>query len=1116
MIPGITGSLLSSDALEREIPDVLREHLDERGADAVRRRISAWHRDLRTQLGPSAAARAVFDRLAAPLFSRLGYRILPVGSTGDLFRGLLQSDGAPVAVLLVTGWGHDISAAWREAVTHGIGYGVRWSLCLSGPLLRVMDSVRTYSRRHLEFDLQLTVDNERAFAVLWGLLRAAAMAGPPGHPHSVLERAIEISERHRAAIRNSLQSGVHDALQHLLTAFVTARARPSRRLRPCPALHEPLQDSFQESLVVVYRILFLLFAEARGLVPHWHPVYRDGYTIESLRGPVEMLPRPRGLWETLQAMARLAHRGCRAGSLRVPPFNGRLFSPAHAPLADTLPLDDGAVRQALLSLTTRPARYGRERIAYSDLGVEQLGGIYERLLEYEPAAERRVTGPALVPAERRRATGSFYTPRSLTEFLVRRTLAPLVHDAAPDRILALRVVDPAMGSGAFLVAACRYLAGAYELALVRESGISASEISDADRAEFRRAIAQRCLYGVDVNPMAVQLGRLSLWLATLAADKPLTFLDHRLRAGNSLVGVSPADIGRQPYANRTRRHAAALPLFPADDFDRAIGSAIEIRAEIATGPGDTLEQVRAKERALAALVDERSKLTAWKQVGNVWCAGWFCPARDGARLRSAFTALTDRLLKGTCPLPDQTVDPLLDGARRTADRERFFHWSFEFPEVFYDAKSQRWGSSPGFDAIIGNPPWEMLRGDRGDVTARSTARAAASQLSEFSRSSGIYRLQSGGHANLYQLFLERALALVRPNGRLGLLLPWGLTTDQGCAHLRRALMDRTEVDTFVGVENRDGLFPIHRRLKFVLMTATAGGRTSMLPCRFGVRRADALDALPDMGRDPNALPAARALLERVSGPQLAIPEVRSREDVGILTSVAFTIPALGDLDGWNVHFGRELNATEDRKHFTTAADGIPILDGKHITPFAVDASAVRFRMPAQLASRLLDPARTYGRERLGYRDVASATNRLTLIASVIPKGMLTTHTLFCLKEHLDLDAQLFLCGIFNSFAANYLIRLRVSTHVSASIVDRLPVPKPAADSIWYREVVRLAAELRREPRNSAAVARLNGLVAHVYGLRQPQLQHLLDTFPLIPRAERDAAIAAFCDIERQL
>src|SRR5439155_9698217 len=146
--------------------------------------------------------------------------------------------------------------------------------------------------------------------------------------------------------------------------------------------------------------------------------------------------------------------------------------------------------------------------------------------------------------DRRKSSGSFYTPQSITDYLVRRTLHPVAGTASSSDILRLRIVDPAMGSAAFLVSACRYLARAYEQALIRDGDCLPDDIDDRDRAEFRRHIAQQCLYGVDLNPTAVQLGRLSLWLATLAADKPLTFLDHHLVVGDSLLGASLIDIAR--------------------------------------------------------------------------------------------------------------------------------------------------------------------------------------------------------------------------------------------------------------------------------------------------------------------------------------------------------------------------------------------------------------------------------------------------------------------------------------------------------------------------------------------------------------------------------------------
>jgi hypothetical protein len=1094
MIAGLSGSLLSHDALPGAIADASGEQ-----CAAARRQLRAWHVVLATEMGPACGARTVFDRVAAPLAAALGFRITRFGGDGArLFSAVLEADGRPAAALVVTAWGRDPAGAWRDGVRHGIGANVRWCFCVTGPVLRVLDARRTYSRRFIEFELDTTIREASSFAVFWGLLRAAAFP-PGGRP--LLDRAVALSEQHRSEVRATLQLGVQDALTCLVRAFASARRR-----RVAPAAGA----LFDESLVVIYRILFLLFAEARGLVPKWHPIYRGSYTIESLRTPVEMLPRPRGLWASLQAIARLAHRGCHAGTLRVPPFNGRLFSPAHAPLAESAALDDGAVRQALLALTTQPGRNGRRRIAYADLGVEQLGGVYECILDFEPAAGGSdPSNLTLVRAGRRKATGAFYTPRTLTEYLVRRTLAPLVREAAPGRVLSLRVLDPAMGSGAFLVAACRYLAVEYESALIREGAVAAADLSEQDRSGFRRAVAQRCLFGVDINPMAVQLGRLSLWLATLAADRPLTFLDHHLRAGNSLVGASLADLARQPPRTRSSNvRASRLPLFEADAADIAIGATVGRRLSMSHEPGDTIDQVREKERTMASLLHESAPLARWKAAADLWCSGWFqdyprSTARGG---RAAFGALMDQVLGNASVLPDRIAAPLLDAARQIANGQRFFHWTLEFPEVFHDPDGRQ-ATDAGFDAVIGNPPWEMLRGDRGDS-------GEAAHLTGFARSSGVYVLQGRGHANLYQLFLERALALTRPGGRLGLVLPSGFASDHGCAALRRHVLDRTSVDTFVSVENRDGLFPIHRGLKFLLVTATSRPSTTTLPCRFGVRAPDALDEIADSGADPSIVPIPRSLIEQLTGDQLAIPELRTPDDAAIVSRIAFSTPALGDPSGWCVAFGRELNATDDRRHFIDAGSrhrGLcyPVIEGKQLQPFAVDEAASRLYIPARRAATLLDPALSYGHPRLAYRDVASATNRVTLVAAIVPAHVVTTHTLFCLKGTVADDVQRFLCAVFNSFVANYLVRLRVGTHVTVSIIDRLPVPRPSRDSAAFREIAALGRRLTAVPADRAAGARLQAAVARLYGCTAEEFRHVLHTFPLVAAEDRDMSMDIF-------
>ena len=1046
----------------------------------------------RAELGPASGARTVFDRLACPLVAALGFQTAVESGDGErLVRAILSAGGTTAATLLVTPWGCDAGTAWRDSVRYGIGSLSRWCLCVTGPALRVFDARRTYSRRFIEFDLDAAPDDEAAFAIFWGLLRADAFTASDG---ALLDRAVSISEQHRSQVRDSLQRGVRDALVHLGRAFLSVRGhrgQPDQR------------PFFDDSLVVVYRVLFLLFAEARGLVPRWHPVYRDSYTIESLRRSVEKSARPRGLWESLQAIARLAHRGCHAGRLRVPPFNGRLFSPAHAPLADSVSLDDGAVRDALLALTTRGGKTGRERISYADLGVEHLGSVYERVLDLDPVVRGREL--SLLPTGRRKATGSFYTPRALTECLTRRTLAPIVRDMAPERILSLRVLDPAMGSGAFLVAACRYLALAYESALVEHGGASASDITEADRAVFRRDIAQRCLFGVDINPMAVQLGRLSLWLATLASDRPLTFLDHHLRAGNSLVGAALADLARQPPPSSHRAcRAAALPLFDWTAAEGALASSVGVRESISEDPGDTLDQVRTKERLLASVLFERAPLARWKSAADLWCAGWIHP--DGDRRRSlsrAYGALLDEILGGAALLPPHLSSPILTEARATAGRQRFFHWTMEFPEVFYEEDGQP-QENPGFDAILGNPPWETLRGERAGLSDTVG-------LTAFTRTSGVYALQGDGHANLYQVFLERALSLARRGGRIGFVVPSGLGSDHGCAALRHHLFDRCDIDTFLSIDNRRALFPIHRGLKFLLLAATRGGTTTRLRCRFGVQSSETLDRVPDRGDDPEAITIARGLVEQISGGQLAIPDLRTAADVDITSRIAFSIPPLGGMAGWHATFGRELNATDDRRHFVSGPcpGHCPVIEGKQVQPFRVDVAAARFYIAEQTAACLLRPNRPYDRPRLGYREVAAATNRLTLIAAIVPAGVVTTHTVFCMKQDVGEELRQFLCGMFNSFVANYLVRLRVGTHVTAAIVESLRVPRPDTASDAFREIASIADRLGRGAGDAVDRARLQALAAGIYGLDRVQFEHVLDTFPLIDLSDRHAAAEAF-------
>ncbi len=1111
MLPGVSGPLVSEYFAEVLLAEQFAGELGEPSREAARAKLRRWTRGAALRLGPVNGARSVFDLAASPVLAVFGFEPSVEAAARDgtrLVGRLDRAAGGPSPALLVTAWAAPLDAAWRQAARDVVATGAAWCLATNGRSLRLVDARLACARRFLDFDLECAASDAASFAVLWALGRSAAF-----DPPSLVSRVVDASARHAAGVSGSLERGVLEAMDALLSALGPAPSRPRGAPAGPRGPGDGIEAVHEQALTIVYRILFLLFAESRGLVPAWHPVYRASYSMESLLdlaagpGPV------RGLWDGLRAVSRLAHSGCRAGTLRVTAFNGRLFAPSATPLADSRRVDDETARRVLVALsTTTRAGGGRVRIAYRDLGVEQLGAVYESLLDYRPAiapADARCTLRPVAGRSARKASGTFYTPRSITTHLVQRTLGPLVAGASPDRILSLRVVDPAMGSGAFLVAACRYLAAAYESAAIEAGGCHPSDISDADRRAFRRLVAQQCLFGVDRNPMAVQLARLSLWLCTLAPDRPLTFLDHHLRVGDSLVGASIADLRRRPpgRAGGPRAGPPPLPLFDDDRVGAAVRGVLPAWSRLSRTPDDSLEAVREKERMHARVAGPSSPLSAWKAAADLWCGFAF---RDGdprshARL---FPVLADLLLTGRTELPRATADRWLEESGAMAAERRFFHWPLEFPDVFHAADGAP-DPRGGFDAVVGNPPWDMIRRDRDAEAGGDQAR----QLLAFARSSGIYRAQGDGHANLFQLFVERACQLARTGGRVGLVVPWGLASDHGCAGLRRLLFDRCRVDALIGFDNAEAVFPIHRGLRFLLLTASTGARTEALPCRLGLRDPDALDSADDDAGADGApwVSIPRRLVERLSPGQLAVPDVRSRADLALLEKITAMAPPLDSPDGWGAGFGRELNAAEDRGHFTRGGEGLPVLEGKHVEPFRVTPPTDGFRLPRRAAGRLLDGSRTWGRARLAYRDVASSTNRLTLIAAIVPTGAVTVHTLFCLKTALAEADQDFLCGVLNSFVANYLVRLRVTMHVTTHVIANLPVPRPDRSAALYGSISGLAADLRRSPapQRQPQYAELQAAVAALYGLTAEEYRHILGTFPLIGGETRKACIERF-------
>ncbi len=1094
-LPGVGGTLLPHQFIidGRDDMFVASATAD---LEPLRRRFCRWWDQVEATCGPATGIRAIFDVVAMPLAGMLGFRART--AEFDRARGTarLETNRGTTISLIVLPWASRPSSVWRDLTVIARSVAAHWTMVVAPPFVSVVPSRGFGIRRSVDFRLADVLD-ARSFPCFLAICRATAFDPALTNDRSPIDHLVLRAAGFQDRVRADLQTGVVDALGVL-----------GRTLDRRAGVATP-ETRFNEALIVVYRMLFLLFAESRDLVPRAHRAYGPAYSIASLCKLASNGRSQTGLWEGLAAITRLSRIGCRTDDLIVRPFNGHLFARAAAPSLETsrparLPTRisntrDAAMARALVSLSTRRTNSGRQEIGYADLGVEQLGAVYERVLDLIPETVLDAPAGGTAPAEgtgrarhsrRRKETGTFYTPQSLAEFVVRRTLAPLVADASSEQILALRVVDPAMGSGAFLVAACRYLAAAYERALIDDGSAAATDFDDDRHASIRRLIAERCLAGVDANPLAVQLARLSLWLATLARGKPLSFLDHRLRVGDSLVGSSPDALPRlAPRRGNRSPEDSRLPLFDSDELESALQRISRPLAELNRRPDETVRDVREKEAIWRRISGNQSPLEPWRIACNLWCARWFWPGRQPpspAELRAAF----DALIKRDPTIGGGHLSALIDTARSVAARHGFFHWPLEFADVFYDEAGQP-RETPGFDAVIGNPPWEMLRNDGPDP------RNDAAGVGRFVRESGLYPSCGRGHLNLYQPFLERALSLANRAGRIGLILPWGLAADDGAKGLRETLLDRARLHTVIGVDNAHAIFPVHRGLRFMAIVACPEGPTGEIRARFGVRTVEEIDNLPahddSIDGTPYPVRLSRQTLIDIGGPARRIPDLRSSADLALLRRLMSLFPPVGGRNGWSAEFGRELNATDDRATF--GATGLPVIEGKHIAPFAAAIDAPAHRIERRRAREKL-PGESFARARLAYRDVSSVTNRLSLIAAIVPPNVVTTHTLLCLRTPMPLVRQHFLCGLFNSYVLNALVRMLMGGHVTTSLVESLPIPVWTGDPMQRRIAV-LARRLSWRPHDETSHAELQAAIASLYAFDSQTFHSLLETFPLI-------------------
>lgn len=1148
------------------------------------------------------------ERFARPLFEDvLGFALGENGAEPRL-RPLAAGDGAaaPVATavhLVPETEALDIPRTRRVLEDALASWRLDYGFVLTPEVLRLVRRPGLGARgAALDVHLAALVEQEdiESLTVLYRLLAARNFV-PSADGRRPMDALEEESRRHSAKVSEDLKEAVFEAAERIVGGFLADVRARAEAFSPPPTLSE-LRDA---GFLALYRLLFILYAEARDERLIQHRFYQKNYSLDSivtrlLRAPINTLPANRyGLWAHLTAVFRIFNEGI-APHLpeleNIPPRGGRLFSEetAEGRLLRSLRLDDRTAASVLLALaTTRPRRgVGRERVSFRELDIEQLGNVYQGLLEYEPKEARetlvecRVAGRdyVLAPAElvrlveakslavageeaivdgtdaerlhpaaassdhaeqddeaeeeieaeagddeegadkgvqrgatlkllrrlepgefffkpgaARKASGSYYTPTPIVDYLVREALTPLVEGQSAAEIEKLRVIDLACGSAHFLVGAARFLGEKLYEAYRREcSGepppaFSPDHTRDARRSAWehegrdwcKRRIVEHCLYGVDLNPAAVQLAQVALWIESLAGDRPLSFFAHHIRCGNSLLGSSLARFEEPPHPGLGKpNERRTLGLFEAEIKKRLAEAMQERRLIDAPLPpevrADTPEEFAYKEDRL-----RRAEAAT-------------CIARLLLDLRSAapFVPAIWRELPQLMSSPDLATEassrPWWGKFDAVRNRERFFHWELEFPEVF---------SEGGFDCVLGNPPWEKVKPDRkefyggvdvliraftgGELDARirelqkarpelASAFDAYSDrlktLAQCLKRGGDYRYadweiegrSTGGDPDLFKFFLERAHQVLKPGGRLGYLVPSAVYNNEGCTGLRHLLLDEMQIERFYGFENRKKIFNIHSSYKFVCLVARkAAQEQADAEFRAAFMRHDLaeLDSGPPQGVE---VLVRRSEIERLSPGTLAFLEYRGERDRELVLKMYGLLPGqaprplLGaeGLGAWNARFYTEFHMTNDRDLWTRpdgrlytprevcgldwpanrsipfadvraamAEKGFwPLYEGKKVHQFLVDVEPIERWLSLEKCEKKY---RSYPERepKLAFRNVANVGNERTMIAAVIPAQSACGHklTLVNLQESLAPDLA---CTILNTFLFDYLVRIR--------------------------------------------------------------------------------------------
>lgn len=930
----------------------------------------------------------------------------------------------------------------------------------------------------------------------------------------LIERALEGSNVYRLGIGEGLKGRVFQALQTCIRGFLTYAQNdldPDRDLSACRG----------QSLVLLYRLLFVMYAEDRDLLPYrTNPLYGQNRSLSRLRdqiaGQMDALEEGRGgdfsrdrlaLWQDITSLFDLVDRG--AKRYGVPAYNGGLFDDEiHQFLAQKV-LPDWHLARVIDQLSRAPDEQdpdsGLWRVDYQDLSIQHLGHVYEGLLELQPRRaqermivvrrrgrqqqeQRIISAAEAIPAGfeatsetcasgevylatdkgERRASGSYYTPNHIVDYIIQKTLGPVCSQIADelkaeieategqlrrargpnrellkqkvdalrsdfdDRVMRLKVLDPAMGSGHFLLRACQYLAE--EIATNPHAGDPAGEHFKSDESTlsfWKRRVVEHCLYGVDLNPLAVELAKVALWLETAAVNYPLTFLDHHLRWGNSLVGARVRDLGSLPGNE-------PLPLFE-QQVSLLLPRLLEGLRQIVDIPSDTIDAVKNKAITLRAVDARRKPFTA---VADLWSATYFLATADQVTPDQYARALdtVGARNRHTRLRREDWFQNAIEVAHRPDVSA--FHWELEFPEVFFDQTGRREGA--GFDVVIGNPPYDVL-------SEKETGRDLT-KLREFLRTQPVYEPSFRGKNNLYKLFVCQAVDLLRDGGRMGFITPMAVLGDDQAVGIRRKILEAgvfTSVDAFPQKDDPTRRVFTEAKLSTAVFSLikTVGEATKAAKFTSRVHPAQYVKA------DSPSLSLSTSEIPLYDPANLTIVSCSQQDwNLAVRIMQSSRMIRLGDLAEF---FQGEVNETNERARGSFVNDA---RRGKLVTRGA--CICLYITRPASQGTdlylnvgRFLEgkggetKAYHHQHRRIGLQESCPQNNFRRIIAALVPRGEFCNHKVNYLPEFacsLPLELNL---AILNSKLADWYFRLgSTNAAVSHYQLYNLPYPRFAQEN----------------------------------------------------------------------